>query len=238
MLGFQCPINPLNFIKIVGEIFGKIEFFLMWTTLNFRGRWKLKKQLEILARDLDIEFVRDRLIGLGSTVGDGHTARQRDGPTDRHTQTVFLKHFFRMLEWFKIEIQQKNRSRFFYDCNTSFTSNVARKKERERERERESEWMGLQMQCEVLLFNKICKISNLLKIFIHKINYRYKNYGKKLFKKWNRLSLIYSVDMEQARYFFHISQNKIPVPISNYFGVSFQAAHRTIARNIDHFFST
>ena len=37
--------NPENLIKIVGAIYEKIKFFnffLMWTTLNFRGRGKTK----------------------------------------------------------------------------------------------------------------------------------------------------------------------------------------------------
>ena len=45
LLGFECTINPQNLIKIVGAIFEKIKifnFFLIWTTLTFRGREKLK----------------------------------------------------------------------------------------------------------------------------------------------------------------------------------------------------
>ena len=47
LLGFECTINPQNLIKIVSAIFEKFEnlnFFLMWTTLNFRGRGKNKKK--------------------------------------------------------------------------------------------------------------------------------------------------------------------------------------------------
>ena len=47
LLGFECTINPQNLIKIVSAIFEKFEilnFFLMWTTLNFRGREKTKKK--------------------------------------------------------------------------------------------------------------------------------------------------------------------------------------------------
>ena len=42
-------------------------------------------------RTLDIEFERDRSIGLGYTIGDGYTERQ----TDRHTHTYTQRHFFR-----------------------------------------------------------------------------------------------------------------------------------------------
>ena len=56
-------------MKIVVAIFEKmniLNFFLMWTTLNFEGRSKKRK----IARDickgtLDIEF------SLGATLGDG-----------------------------------------------------------------------------------------------------------------------------------------------------------------------
>ena len=57
LLGFECTINPQNFMKIVGAIFEKMKnliFFLMWTTLNFQGRSKTKKkkkELEIFARE-------------------------------------------------------------------------------------------------------------------------------------------------------------------------------------------
>ena len=43
LLYFECIINPQNLMKIVGAIFEKIKiinFFLMWTTLNFRVRVK------------------------------------------------------------------------------------------------------------------------------------------------------------------------------------------------------
>ena len=46
LLRFECTINPLSSIKIVGAIFEKINisnFFVMWTTLNFRSRGKTKK---------------------------------------------------------------------------------------------------------------------------------------------------------------------------------------------------
>ena len=90
LLCFECTINPQNLIKIVGAIFEKIKilkFFLMWTTLNFRGRGKNKKTArDIYKRTLDIEFERDRSISLGSTIGHGHT--------DTHTHTHTHTHFF------------------------------------------------------------------------------------------------------------------------------------------------
>ena len=46
LLVFECTINPQNLIKIVGAIFEEMKilnFFLMWTTLNFGGRSKTKK---------------------------------------------------------------------------------------------------------------------------------------------------------------------------------------------------
>ena len=104
LLGFECTINPQNLIKIVRAIFVKFEilnFFLMWTTLNFRVRGKTKRTARnIYMRTLYIEFERDQSIGLGSTFGDGHTDRQTDGRTDRQTDT----HFFTMWERYKDEI--------------------------------------------------------------------------------------------------------------------------------------
>ena len=87
LLGFECTINLQHLIKIVEAIFEKINFFLVWTTLNFRGRGKLKKKKarDIYKRALDIEFERDRLIGLGSTIGDGQT--------DTHTRIFSKTHF-------------------------------------------------------------------------------------------------------------------------------------------------
>ena len=48
LLGFECTINPQNFMKIVETDFQKTKifnFFLMCTTLSFRGRGKTKKKL-------------------------------------------------------------------------------------------------------------------------------------------------------------------------------------------------
>ena len=55
LLGFECTINTQNLNKIVTAIFEKIKilnFFLMRTTLNFGGREKTKKRLEIFVRGL------------------------------------------------------------------------------------------------------------------------------------------------------------------------------------------
>ena len=46
-LSFECTINPQNFVKIVQAVYQKtkiLNFFLMWTTLNFEGRSKKKKE--------------------------------------------------------------------------------------------------------------------------------------------------------------------------------------------------
>ena len=53
VLGLECTVNPQNLINFVGAIFEKIENFInffMWTTLNFRGREKPKKLLEIFTK--------------------------------------------------------------------------------------------------------------------------------------------------------------------------------------------
>ena len=72
LLGFQCTINPQNLIKIVVAIFETVEvlnFFLMWTTLNFRGRSKTKKWANDICRGtLDIECEWDWPVGLGQKI--------------------------------------------------------------------------------------------------------------------------------------------------------------------------
>ena len=133
LLGFECTINPQNLIKIVEAIFEKLEIlivFLMWTTLNFRGRGKTKTTgRDIYMRTLYIEFERDWSIGLGSTFGRSHrqTDRHTHTHTHTHTQTFFLKHIFRLWEWCIMKNHQKIEVENFDDCNTSFTPNVARK---------------------------------------------------------------------------------------------------------------
>ena len=80
-----------KFMKIVEVVFKKIKifnFFLMWTTLNFRGRGKTKiTPRDICKRTLDIELERNRSIGLGCTFGDGHTH------THTHTYICSKTHF-------------------------------------------------------------------------------------------------------------------------------------------------
>ena len=78
----------------------------------------------IYKRTLDIEFERDRSIGLGSTIGDGDTHTHTH--TYTHTHTFFLKHILVCAsdvesKIIKVEVE------FFDHCNTSFTPNVARK---------------------------------------------------------------------------------------------------------------
>ena len=85
-------INAKNFIKIVGAIFEKINFYFFSCELPLilgvgeKLKKKKKKAEDIYKRTLDIEFERDRSIALGSTIGDGQTDRQ----------TVFKETFFRM----------------------------------------------------------------------------------------------------------------------------------------------
>ena len=56
-----------------------------------RGRGKTKKAArDIYKRTLDIEFERDRSIGLGSTIGDAQTDRQTDTHTHTHTHIFFF----------------------------------------------------------------------------------------------------------------------------------------------------
>ena len=85
LLGFECAINPQNLIKIVEAIFEKIKFFFSCELPLILGVGvKLKKAGDICKRTLDIEFERDRSIGLDSTIGDKQT--------DTHTHTQ--RHFF------------------------------------------------------------------------------------------------------------------------------------------------
>ena len=62
-------------MKIVGAIFEKIKilnFYLMWTSLNFGCRSKTKyEQKNICRGTLGIESERDRPVGLGATLDDG-----------------------------------------------------------------------------------------------------------------------------------------------------------------------
>ena len=134
-MGFECTINSQNLNKIVGAIFGKIEifnFFLMWTTLNFRVWGKTNKTArDIYKRTLDIEFERDRSIGLGCTIGDVQTDRHTHTHTHTHRkrerETLFLKYIFRLWEYCRIKNHQENRSNIFFTIAISFTPNVTQK---------------------------------------------------------------------------------------------------------------
>ena len=111
LLGFECTINPQNLIKIVGVIFEKINFFLIWTTLNFRGGGKLRKTArDIYKRILDIEFERDWSIGLGSAIGDGHT--HTNTHTHTHTHKFFLKHILDCGSDVESKVIKKSKSNF------------------------------------------------------------------------------------------------------------------------------
>ena len=101
LLGFECTINPQHLIKIVGAIFEKnknLFFSLVNVPLILGVGGELKKTArDIYKRTLDIEFERDRSIGLGSMFGDCNTDRQTDTHTHTHTH-FFLKHIFRLWE--------------------------------------------------------------------------------------------------------------------------------------------
>ena len=82
------------FEKIKFKIFSRVNYH----SLNFRGTAKTKKKKkarDIYKKTLDIEFERDRLIALGSMIGDGQTDRQTDTDTHTHTHThIFSKTHF------------------------------------------------------------------------------------------------------------------------------------------------
>ena len=53
-----------------------LNFFLMWTTINFEGRSKTKKQAgEICKGTLEIECEWYWSVSLGATLGDGQKIR-------------------------------------------------------------------------------------------------------------------------------------------------------------------
>ena len=74
LFGFECTINPQNLMKIVVVIFEKIKilnYFLLWTTLNFEGRSKTKKRPKYICKGtLEIECEWVWPVGLGATLGD------------------------------------------------------------------------------------------------------------------------------------------------------------------------
>ena len=121
MLGFECTINPQNLIKIVGPIFLEYQIFLSCEL------GKIKKTAQVIyKRTQDIEFERDRSIGLGSIIGDGQTDTHTQRERERERERDFLKHIFRLWEWCRMKNHQKIEVESFHDCNTPFTPNVAR----------------------------------------------------------------------------------------------------------------
>ena len=88
----------------------------MWTILNFKGTGKTNKKKkaahDICERTLDIDFERDRSIGLASTFDDGQTDRHTHTHRPKHTHGHFLKHVFRLWEWYRIENHTKWKSNF------------------------------------------------------------------------------------------------------------------------------
>ena len=79
LLGFQCAIDPQNLNEIVIAIFEKIEIlnvFHMWTTLNFGGSSKTKKQAgDVCKGTPDVEFEQDWSFRLGAMLGDGQKTK-------------------------------------------------------------------------------------------------------------------------------------------------------------------
>ena len=64
-------------------------FFLCELPLILGVGVKLKKKAgDIYRRTLDVEFERDRSIGLGSTIGDGKTNRHTNPHTDVESKII------------------------------------------------------------------------------------------------------------------------------------------------------
>ena len=81
--------------------------------LGVEGKLK-KKTRDIYKRTIDIEFERDRSIGLGSTIGDGQTDRQTDRQTHTHTY-IFSKTYLHTL----VPIIRKNiKKRYGHTAHT------------------------------------------------------------------------------------------------------------------------
>ena len=80
LLGFECTINPQNFIKIFAAIFEKIDFFkhFFLRELPLILAVSKKRNSDICTRTLDIEFERDWSVGLGGTLGDSHTEKLKN----------------------------------------------------------------------------------------------------------------------------------------------------------------
>ena len=103
LLDFEYTINPRKFNQNRWSHFSENNFFYFFSCdlsliLGLGGKLK-KKARDIYKRTIHIEFERDRLIGLGSTIGDGqiHT----------HTHIFFLKLIFRLWEWCRIKNHKK-----------------------------------------------------------------------------------------------------------------------------------
>ena len=70
----------------------KSKFFIFFSRelpliLGVGEKLKKKTARDIYKRTLDIEFERDRSIGLGSVMDDGQSVRQTDRHTHTHTHT-------------------------------------------------------------------------------------------------------------------------------------------------------
>ena len=92
IIGLRMYYEPTKFNENRSSHFREnqnINIFLMWTTLNFSHRGKLKTSWDIYKRTLNVEFDRDRSISLGSTIGDrvSHTRTCTDGRTRAKTHT-------------------------------------------------------------------------------------------------------------------------------------------------------
>ena len=130
LLGFEYTINPQNLIKIVRATFEKIViliFFLMWTTLNFRGRGKTKKNGSRYLHEDPIYRIWTRSINSFRLYVWRRSHRQTDTHTHTHTDIFFLKHIFRLWEWCRIKNHKKNWSRIFWRLQYFLHSYVARR---------------------------------------------------------------------------------------------------------------
>ena len=124
LLGFDYTINPQNLIKIVRAIFEKFEiinFFLMWTTLNFRGRGKTKKNG---SRYLH-EDPRYRIWAISVNWFRLYVRRRSHRQTHTHTHiyTFFLKHFWGCGSDVESKFI-KHRSRFFENLLILLSSDI------------------------------------------------------------------------------------------------------------------
>ena len=119
LLGFECTINPQNFMNIVWAIFEKMKilnFFLCELPLILRVGGKLKKMArDICTRTLYIEFERDRSIGLGSTFDDGHT--ENKNKRYGHTAHTFSRLMLKVIIWGRFIVK---RSAFPITDNNTF----------------------------------------------------------------------------------------------------------------------